>query len=174
MIRHTSGQERLFCWRAVKNKTLLWNTAQMWENVSVFVGQCQCGQCTCHPPGDSRVHGKNCECDDRQCEDISGEVCGGESAHTHTHIQRIFVSIKGCSSCMSHRGNWQNNAINRWQVYVSTLLFKLYRIEKWEAYFQPSGVPEIKVLFIFRTDNGPHARTTSTNRFLLKWHVREI
>uniref|UniRef100_A0A3P8S111 Integrin beta-like protein 1 n=1 Tax=Amphiprion percula TaxID=161767 RepID=A0A3P8S111_AMPPE len=40
-------------------------------------GQCQCGQCTCHPPGDSRVHGKNCECDDRQCEDINGEVCGG-------------------------------------------------------------------------------------------------
>ncbi|GLD51907.1 integrin beta-like protein 1 [Lates japonicus] len=40
-------------------------------------GQCLCGQCICHPPGDSRVHGKNCECDNRQCEDISGEVCGG-------------------------------------------------------------------------------------------------
>ncbi|KAI3356424.1 hypothetical protein L3Q82_017641, partial [Scortum barcoo] len=40
-------------------------------------GQCQCGQCICHPPGDSRVYGKNCECDDRQCEDIGGEVCGG-------------------------------------------------------------------------------------------------
>lgn len=58
-----------------------------WGNLSVFVGQCLCGQCTCHPPGDSRVHGKNCECDDRQCEDISGEVCGGESARTHTHSQ---------------------------------------------------------------------------------------
>ena len=51
--------------------------------VSVFVGQCQCGLCTCYPPGDSRIHGKNCECDDRQCEDLSGEVCGGESTHTH-------------------------------------------------------------------------------------------
>lgn len=48
-----------------------------------FLGQCLCGQCTCHPPGDSRIHGKNCECDDRQCEDASGEVCGG-NAHERT------------------------------------------------------------------------------------------
>uniref|UniRef100_A0A671NI10 Integrin beta-like protein 1 n=1 Tax=Sinocyclocheilus anshuiensis TaxID=1608454 RepID=A0A671NI10_9TELE len=40
-------------------------------------GQCLCGQCTCHPPGDKRVHGKNCECDDRQCEDLNREICGG-------------------------------------------------------------------------------------------------
>ncbi|KAL7881502.1 hypothetical protein AOLI_G00083500, partial [Acnodon oligacanthus] len=40
-------------------------------------GLCLCGQCTCHPPGDSRVHGKNCECDDRQCEDVNGDICGG-------------------------------------------------------------------------------------------------
>uniref|UniRef100_A0A6Q2YJE5 Integrin beta-like protein 1 n=1 Tax=Esox lucius TaxID=8010 RepID=A0A6Q2YJE5_ESOLU len=40
-------------------------------------GLCQCGQCSCHPLGDTRVHGKNCECDDRQCEDINGEICGG-------------------------------------------------------------------------------------------------
>ncbi|XP_056308614.1 integrin beta-like protein 1, partial [Danio aesculapii] len=39
--------------------------------------QCLCGQCACHPPGDKRVHGKNCECDDRQCEDLNGDVCGG-------------------------------------------------------------------------------------------------
>ncbi|KAG8000544.1 Integrin beta-like protein 1, partial [Nibea albiflora] len=38
-------------------------------------GQCRCGQCTCHPPGDNRVHGKNCECDDRQCEDLSHGYC---------------------------------------------------------------------------------------------------
>ncbi|XP_027878152.1 integrin beta-like protein 1 isoform X2 [Xiphophorus couchianus] len=40
-------------------------------------GQCVCGQCICHPPEESRIHGKNCECDDRQCEDMKGEVCGG-------------------------------------------------------------------------------------------------
>ncbi|XP_043988005.1 integrin beta-like protein 1 [Gambusia affinis] len=40
-------------------------------------GQCICGQCICHPPEESRIHGKNCECDDRQCEDMEGEVCGG-------------------------------------------------------------------------------------------------
>lgn len=52
----------------------------------VFVsGQCLCGQCTCHPPGDKRVHGKNCECDDRQCEDLNGEICGG---NTHKHTQQ--------------------------------------------------------------------------------------
>lgn len=50
-----------------------------------FLGQCQCGQCTCHPPGDNRVHGKNCECDDRQCEDMSGEVCKGENKNTSVH-----------------------------------------------------------------------------------------
>ncbi|EMP29772.1 Integrin beta-like protein 1 [Chelonia mydas] len=38
---------------------------------------CECGQCTCFPPGDNRVHGKTCECDDRQCEDMDGNVCGG-------------------------------------------------------------------------------------------------
>lgn len=61
------------------------------DNLCFFVGQCLCGQCTCHPPGDTRIQGKNCECDDRQCENMSGEVCGGESAsasttHTRTHI----------------------------------------------------------------------------------------
>ncbi|KAM6095410.1 integrin beta-like protein 1 [Chlamydotis macqueenii] len=40
-------------------------------------GRCECGQCTCFPPGDNRVHGKNCECDDRQCENVDGNVCGG-------------------------------------------------------------------------------------------------
>uniref|UniRef100_A0A8D2NK81 Integrin beta-like protein 1 n=1 Tax=Zonotrichia albicollis TaxID=44394 RepID=A0A8D2NK81_ZONAL len=40
-------------------------------------GRCECGQCTCFPPGDNRVHGKNCECDDRQCENADGNVCGG-------------------------------------------------------------------------------------------------
>ncbi|NWZ66285.1 ITGBL protein, partial [Acrocephalus arundinaceus] len=40
-------------------------------------GRCECGQCTCFPPGDNRVHGKNCECDDRQCENADGDVCGG-------------------------------------------------------------------------------------------------
>uniref|UniRef100_A0A663MZ32 Integrin beta-like protein 1 n=1 Tax=Athene cunicularia TaxID=194338 RepID=A0A663MZ32_ATHCN len=40
-------------------------------------GRCECGQCTCFPPGDNRVHGKNCECDDRQCENMDGNVCGG-------------------------------------------------------------------------------------------------
>lgn len=51
-----------------------------------FLGQCLCGQCTCHPPGDSRIHGKNCECDDRQCEDISGEVCGGNTRTQRHHF----------------------------------------------------------------------------------------
>ncbi|XP_061082971.1 integrin beta-like protein 1 [Conger conger] len=41
-------------------------------------GLCECGQCTCHPPGDKRVHGKNCECDDRQCEDLEGQICGDQ------------------------------------------------------------------------------------------------
>lgn len=51
-----------------------------------FLGQCLCGQCTCHPPGDGRIHGKNCECDDRQCEDISGEVCGGNTNAQRQHF----------------------------------------------------------------------------------------
>lgn len=69
--------------------------------VWLFAGQCLCGQCTCHPPGDSRIHGKNCECDDRQCEDISGEVCGGKStrahtyAHQHSHNHSLFL-IRHC------------------------------------------------------------------------------
>ncbi|KAG7258333.1 hypothetical protein CRUP_022751 [Coryphaenoides rupestris] len=41
-----------------------------------MTGQCQCGQCTCHPEGDTRIHGKNCECDDRQCVDTNGDICG--------------------------------------------------------------------------------------------------
>ena len=43
-----------------------------------FAGKCECGKCTCYPPGDSRVYGKACECDDRRCEDLDGVVCGGE------------------------------------------------------------------------------------------------
>lgn len=43
-----------------------------------FVGKCECGQCTCFPPGDSRVYGKHCECDDRQCEDLEGKICEGK------------------------------------------------------------------------------------------------
>lgn len=55
----------------------------------VFLGRCLCGQCTCHPAGDSRIHGKNCECDDRQCEDINGEVCGGNT-HSQTCTNTVF------------------------------------------------------------------------------------
>uniref|UniRef100_A0A3P8ZWV9 Integrin beta-like protein 1 n=1 Tax=Esox lucius TaxID=8010 RepID=A0A3P8ZWV9_ESOLU len=55
-------------------------------------GLCQCGQCSCHPLGDTRVHGKNCECDDRQCEDINGEICGGEGAHTCTNTHKHTLS----------------------------------------------------------------------------------
>lgn len=132
--------------------------ARMWENVSLFVGQCLCGQCTCHPPGDSRVHGKNCECDDRQCEDINGEVCGGESAQTqtHTYIPWIFESIKGCSSRMSNKGNRQNMAVKTWKVWASTPLSKLDRVEEWEALLQASSFPDVKVflLFILGEDNG--------------------
>lgn len=43
-----------------------------------FAGKCECGKCTCYPPGDRRVYGKTCECDDRRCEDLDGVVCGGE------------------------------------------------------------------------------------------------
>nr|XP_043871964.1 integrin beta-like protein 1 isoform X2 [Solea senegalensis] len=72
-------------------------------------GQCQCGQCTCHPPGDSRVHGKNCECDDRQCEDISGEVCGGPSAlhrqvTVSVHVDGASARTAGLVSCASSPG----------------------------------------------------------------------
>lgn len=42
-----------------------------------LVGKCECGRCTCYPPGDTRVYGKTCECDDRRCEDLEGVVCGG-------------------------------------------------------------------------------------------------
>lgn len=44
-----------------------------------LVGRCECGRCTCYPPGDSRVYGKTCECDDRRCEDLDGVVCGGSN-----------------------------------------------------------------------------------------------
>ena len=122
--------EQLF----LKNRHSAMKHDRMWENVSLFVGQCLCGQCTCHPPGDSRVHGKNCECDDRQCEDINGEVCGGESAqthtHTHTHIPWIFESIKDCSSRMSNKGNWWNTAVKTWKVWASTSWSKLDGVEQ--------------------------------------------
>ncbi|KAG8516993.1 Integrin beta-like protein 1 [Galemys pyrenaicus] len=42
-----------------------------------FAGKCECGRCTCYPPGDRRVYGRTCECDDRRCEDLEGVVCGG-------------------------------------------------------------------------------------------------
>ncbi|XP_038029358.2 integrin beta-like protein 1 isoform X3 [Anas platyrhynchos] len=54
-------------------------------------GKCECGQCTCFPPGDNRVHGKNCECDDRQCESADGEVCGGHG-------------ICSCGRCICQNG----------------------------------------------------------------------
>ncbi|KAK3568742.1 hypothetical protein QTP86_016300 [Hemibagrus guttatus] len=53
-----------------------WRFALERRGMKVSRSQCACGQCTCHPPGDSRVHGKNCECDDRQCEDVNKDICG--------------------------------------------------------------------------------------------------
>lgn len=43
-----------------------------------FAGKCECGKCTCYPPGDRRVYGRTCECDNRRCEDLDGVICGGE------------------------------------------------------------------------------------------------
>lgn len=43
-----------------------------------FAGKCECGKCTCYPPGDPRVYGKTCECDGRRCEGLDGMVCGGK------------------------------------------------------------------------------------------------
>lgn len=74
-----------------------------------FVGQCLCGQCTCHPPGDTRIHGKICECDDRQCENMSGEVCGGESAQARAHM-RPHTHTQ--SNCVSKNSNSRWNRIN--------------------------------------------------------------
>uniref|UniRef100_A0A669R593 Integrin subunit beta like 1 n=1 Tax=Phasianus colchicus TaxID=9054 RepID=A0A669R593_PHACC len=54
-------------------------------------GKCECGQCTCFPPGDNRVYGKNCECDDRQCESVDGNVCGGHG-------------ICSCGRCVCQEG----------------------------------------------------------------------
>ncbi|KAL6077304.1 hypothetical protein STEG23_008924 [Scotinomys teguina] len=50
-----------------------------------LMGKCECGRCTCYPPGDSRVYGKTCECDDRRCEDLEGVVCGGHGTCSCGH-----------------------------------------------------------------------------------------
>lgn len=54
------------------------NRLGLWTLPLYFAGKCECGKCTCYPPGDRRVYGKTCECDDRRCEDLEGVVCGGE------------------------------------------------------------------------------------------------
>ncbi|EPY72983.1 hypothetical protein CB1_060782074 [Camelus ferus] len=57
----------------------------------IAVGKCECGKCTCYPPGDSRVYGKTCECDNRRCEDLDGVVCGGHGTCS-------------CGRCVCERG----------------------------------------------------------------------
>lgn len=80
--RSNAAPNSLKDWRSVCEKT----TCFCFMFFLFFLGQCLCGQCTCHPPGDGRIHGKNCECDDRQCEDISGEVCGGNTNAQRQHF----------------------------------------------------------------------------------------
>lgn len=63
-----------------------------------LVGKCECGRCTCYPPGDSRVYGKTCECDDRRCQDLEGVVCGGNNESVS--LTSSYVSLKSdCFAC---------------------------------------------------------------------------
>uniref|UniRef100_A0A670YKP5 Integrin subunit beta like 1 n=2 Tax=Pseudonaja textilis TaxID=8673 RepID=A0A670YKP5_PSETE len=48
------------------------------RKMTVLTGKCECGRCTCFPPGESKIYGKLCECDDRQCEDNDGNVCNDQ------------------------------------------------------------------------------------------------
>lgn len=59
----------------------------------VLTGTCHCGRCKCdNLEGNGLIHGKYCECDDRECiDEETGEMCTGKCIYGDGELLQVLI-----------------------------------------------------------------------------------